>query len=216
VFTRYLIQGIQTGEADSNADGRITLDELYDYAYAQVVKATPKQKPHKWSFNQEGEIVVAKNLNPRIKPAKLPDELLESIRDPRTWVREGVVRELDQLLNGSNVGMALAAVEALRLLSDDDSRRVSSAATDALSTYGEKRRASEQKGERPTSLLKKHALQENVKQKNPAEKRLKWASLRLKTGRGLEQNRLAACRTARKSYRENTDDKQLRGTAMTI
>jgi hypothetical protein len=40
VFTHYLIQGLPTGEADANADGRITLDELYDYVYAQMVHTT--------------------------------------------------------------------------------------------------------------------------------------------------------------------------------
>ncbi len=30
VFTHYLIQGLQTGEADANADGRITLNELWN------------------------------------------------------------------------------------------------------------------------------------------------------------------------------------------
>ena len=40
VFTRYLVDGLKTGEADTDADGRITLDELYDYVYPQVVSST--------------------------------------------------------------------------------------------------------------------------------------------------------------------------------
>ena len=37
VFTHYLVEGLKTGAADANADGWITLDELYDYVHAQVV-----------------------------------------------------------------------------------------------------------------------------------------------------------------------------------
>jgi uncharacterized caspase-like protein len=61
VFTHFMIQGLQTGEADQDHDGRVTLDELYDYVYARVVAQTPKQTPGKWSYKQQGDIVLAKN-----------------------------------------------------------------------------------------------------------------------------------------------------------
>ena len=48
VFTHFLIEGLK-GEADRDGDGRIHVDELYDYAYEQVVRRTPKQTPGKWS-----------------------------------------------------------------------------------------------------------------------------------------------------------------------
>jgi hypothetical protein len=136
VFTHFLIQGLQTGEADANADGRVTLDELYDYAHTQVVKATPKQNPRKWSFNQEGEIVVAKNPHtPVPKLVELPIELKLAIESPLANVREGAVRELDRLLNGSNARLSLAAFEALKQLAEDDSRRVASTASIILNAY---------------------------------------------------------------------------------
>ena len=61
LFTRFLVQGLQTGEADRNRDGRITINELYDYIYERVVKQTPRQTPGKWSYKEQGEIVIAKN-----------------------------------------------------------------------------------------------------------------------------------------------------------
>src|SRR5512135_1804930 len=70
VFTHYMIQGLQTGEADQDADGRITLDELYDYVYAQVVAKTPKQTPGKWSYKQQGDMIIARNPKPIVKPAE--------------------------------------------------------------------------------------------------------------------------------------------------
>lgn len=61
VFTRYLVEGLRSGDADSDGDGRITVDELFDYAYENVQTHTPRQTPCKWSFQQQGDIVIARN-----------------------------------------------------------------------------------------------------------------------------------------------------------
>jgi hypothetical protein len=128
-----MIQGLQTGEADQDHDGRVTLDELYDYVYARVVAQTPKQTPGKWSYKQQGDIVLAKNPHPPVvKAAELPGELKQAIESPFASVREGAVYELAQLLRGSNASLALAAREALQHLSEDDSRKVSISAAEAL------------------------------------------------------------------------------------
>jgi hypothetical protein len=133
VFTHFMIRGLQTGEADQDHDGRIALDELYDYVYAQVVAKTPKQTPGKWSYKQQGDIVIAKNPHPPVvKAADLPTELKQAIDSPFASVREGAVSELARLLRGSNAGLALAAREALQHLSEDDSRKVSIAAVEAI------------------------------------------------------------------------------------
>ena len=81
VFTHHLIQGLRTGEADADADGRITLDELYNYVYEQVVDKTPLQTPGKWSYRQQGEIVIARNPRPVVKPVELPVDLQQTIDD---------------------------------------------------------------------------------------------------------------------------------------
>jgi hypothetical protein len=136
VFTHFMIQGLQTGEADQDHDGRITLDELYDYVYAQVVATTPKQTPGKWSYKQQGEMVIAKNPHPPVtKAVELPIELRQAIESSLAYVREGAVRELAGLLRSSNTGLVLAAQAALQHLAEDDSRRVSVAASDCLKAY---------------------------------------------------------------------------------
>ena len=135
VFTHYLIQGLQTGEADANGDGRITLDELYDYVYERVVAMTPRQTPGKWAYKQRGEMVIARNPHPVVRPAPLPAELQQAVESPLAHVREGVVRELERLLRGSHAGLAQAARTALEGLKDDDSRRVSAAATETLAAH---------------------------------------------------------------------------------
>jgi hypothetical protein len=60
VFTKHLIGGIRSGEADRNNDGFITIDELYDYVHERVC-AEACQEPMKWGLNVRGELVIAKS-----------------------------------------------------------------------------------------------------------------------------------------------------------
>jgi len=72
VFTRFLVEGLQTGVADRDGDGMISLDELYDYAYEQVITSGRfKQTPQKWAQKVEGQIIIARNPRPMVKPAEL-------------------------------------------------------------------------------------------------------------------------------------------------
>ena len=59
VFTRHLVGGLETGDADKNHDGWISLDELYNYTYEHVLQDTPKQTPRKWAFDLQGDILIA-------------------------------------------------------------------------------------------------------------------------------------------------------------
>ncbi|MFB0534923.1 MAG: SUMF1/EgtB/PvdO family nonheme iron enzyme [Anaerolineae bacterium] len=133
VFTHFLVQGLQTGAADLDNDGQISLDELYDYVYEQVVTSgRSRQTPQKWAQKVEGQIIIAQNPRPVAKPAELPLELQQAIESPFPGVREGAVSDLERLLHGRDKGLALAAHEALTHLADDDSRRVSAAAARML------------------------------------------------------------------------------------
>lgn len=137
LFTYFLVKGLQ-GEADRDGDGRITIDELYDYAYEQIVNSTPKQTPGKWSYKQQGEIVLRQSSRPEdVKPGKLPDDLLDEADDTRPYVREAAVQKLAKILQGRNRGMARSAKEALERIAQDENttRRVVQAATEALEAY---------------------------------------------------------------------------------
>src|SRR5215207_1032089 len=72
LFTHFLVKGLE-GEADSDGDGKITVDELYDFAYGQISRVTPKQTPTKSISKQEGEIVLRQITRMEdIKPVPLP------------------------------------------------------------------------------------------------------------------------------------------------
>jgi hypothetical protein len=130
LFTHYLIEGMRTGAADRDEDGKITIDELYDYVYDRVLHETPRQTPGKWAFGQQGEIVIAKN--PALARAKLPQELEESLGSKLPSVRLEAVLELGNIVRGHHEVRAQAARDALKRMTEDDSRRVAGAAIDIL------------------------------------------------------------------------------------
>jgi hypothetical protein len=121
VFTKHLVKALESGEADVDGDGKITFDELYEYVYGRVTEEMPHQNPEKWDFGVQGSIIIAHNPKPVVKPAKLPPELKQSIKDTRPWVREGAARQLGRLLKGVDRSMALAAKHALLQMTKDDS-----------------------------------------------------------------------------------------------
>ncbi len=137
VFTHFLIEGLK-GEADRDGDGRIHVDELYDYAYEQVVRRTPKQTPGKWSYKQQGEIILRENLQPReVKPAPLPSDLLELLSHPNSSVRKVGIQDLISILNGKHLGLARGAEEKLHEIAEnDDSFSFRKTAAEALSARG--------------------------------------------------------------------------------
>jgi hypothetical protein len=54
-----IIDGIKTGDADRDQDGKISLNELYDYAWTRINKENLKQRPQKWSFAED--YIIANN-----------------------------------------------------------------------------------------------------------------------------------------------------------
>ena len=132
VFTSALVHGLETGDADLDQDGRVALDELYDYIYEKVRAATPNQTPGKWTFGVQGELIIARRARPVTAPAPLAPELQEAADSPLAAVRAAAVQELSRVLSGDHAGRALAAQLALKRLTDDDSRSVAAAAAAAL------------------------------------------------------------------------------------
>jgi hypothetical protein len=133
VFTRALVDGLRSGDADRNSDGIVSLDELYAHVHDEVTRANPDQTPQKWLFDVAGDLYVARRATPVTRPSELPGPLVESIDSLLTWERESTVDPLQILLLGAHPGRALAARLALeRLATNDDSFKVRQAARAAL------------------------------------------------------------------------------------
>jgi hypothetical protein len=70
-FTGKLVQGLTSGEADLDVDGRVSIEDLYDYLRESATTEAPEQRPEMWSFGVKGDIVVAGG-KPHPKSEKLP------------------------------------------------------------------------------------------------------------------------------------------------
>jgi len=61
IYTRYLVEGVETGAADRDHDGFISVDELHEYAEQKVRESAPAMKPEMHIFFKQGyKILLAK------------------------------------------------------------------------------------------------------------------------------------------------------------
>jgi uncharacterized caspase-like protein len=133
LFTRTLVDGILSGEADHDQDGLITVSELYGFAYDALRATTAQQTPSLWSYGAEGNLLVAHS--PRgavVEPAALPEDLVVALESPRRLVREGAVRAVADLLSSPDPASALAARIALERVAAEDTAQVAAVARQAL------------------------------------------------------------------------------------
>jgi tetratricopeptide (TPR) repeat protein/uncharacterized caspase-like protein len=77
LYTRYLVEGFETGAADLNEDGQITAQELHEYATDRVQKAAPAMTP---------KMIVLRDLGFQVVLAQA------RIADPRLRYRREVVK----------------------------------------------------------------------------------------------------------------------------
>jgi formylglycine-generating enzyme required for sulfatase activity len=133
VFTHHLVRGLETGEADTDRDGLVSLDELYDYVYDRVTDETPNQTPGKWTFDLRGDIVIARSPASSGPQAGLPTWIVEALASSAYSARLAAVGELAQLVQGQDPRLvAVARAELERLGREDADLAVRGAATGAL------------------------------------------------------------------------------------
>ncbi|MEQ8999022.1 MAG: tetratricopeptide repeat protein [Coleofasciculus sp. B1-GNL1-01] len=80
LYTRFLVEGMETGAADLNKDGIISVDELHEYAKEKIVQCSTEIKPeiypfkegHKLSLTQTS-ICFQEPLLPIFTPPSFPD-----------------------------------------------------------------------------------------------------------------------------------------------
>ncbi|WP_405744052.1 caspase family protein [Streptomyces sp. NBC_01525] len=65
-FTGALIEGLRTGAADLNGDGRITVTELYDYVYESLHRDGAKQHPRMWA-DLEYHVTIARAVGEPVR-----------------------------------------------------------------------------------------------------------------------------------------------------
>jgi hypothetical protein len=131
LFTHFLVEGLESGEADTDGDGTITLDEWYRYAHDRVISHQADQTPTKSIIGQRGELIIARN--PRPKPAyQIPDELVKAMRSTLPSMRMAAALEFGRWVGSENPARARAGRESLEYLTHDLDEDVAATAREAL------------------------------------------------------------------------------------
>ena len=132
-FTKAIVDGLRTGDADRDQDGSITVSEIYQYAYDRVRAVEPRQTPALWTYGAEGDVLLAHSVRGAvIRPIPLAEDLRLNLESLRPSFRETAVAELAGLLDTAPPGLALSARQALERINAEDIPRVAAVARVAL------------------------------------------------------------------------------------
>ncbi|MGF1537982.1 MAG: GUN4 domain-containing protein [Elainellaceae cyanobacterium] len=110
IYTGYLVEGITTGAADTDADGWISVEELHRYASGKVKETSPVMSP---------DIIALKGQGHDIKLARAPqdDPRLVYRREMEKRARKGKFSPAAKRLLGSlllELGISEADAEAIK------------------------------------------------------------------------------------------------------
>ncbi|MFB2977109.1 hypothetical protein [Microseira sp. BLCC-F43] len=81
IYTRYIVEGLNTGAADRDEDGWISVDELHQYAKEKVQESVPAMKPEIYAIKEGYKIQLAK--------APKDDPKLKYRQEVEYWSKQG-------------------------------------------------------------------------------------------------------------------------------
>ncbi|PZO36891.1 MAG: sulfatase-modifying factor protein [Pseudanabaena frigida] len=113
IYTRYLVEGIETGAADRDGDRKISVDELHEYAALKVSQESPNMTPAFYPVEQGGKIYIAKVAQSNDDPRLIYRRELESRIVDGKWSIPA-----RRLLDSLRVRLELSAEDAEGIKSD--------------------------------------------------------------------------------------------------
>jgi formylglycine-generating enzyme required for sulfatase activity len=120
IYTRYLVEGIETGAADLDNDGFIGVEELHEYASKRVQEAAPAMNPMFYPQERGNKIILAKSPK--------DDSKLKYRKEVEKWVEPPLGKI-------SSVARRLLKLKQIELgISADDAESIES---EALQPYRE-------------------------------------------------------------------------------
>ncbi len=130
VFTGAVVRGLASGDADLDRDGQISVDDLYEYVFAEIRAASSHQTPQRFVVGEQGRLVVARRRGSA--SGVLASDLLELAGHRRAGVRLVAVADLAALLTDAEPAVRTAAEELLRRLAGDPDPQVAESAATVL------------------------------------------------------------------------------------
>lgn len=113
IYTRYLVEGIETGAADRDGDRKISVDELHEYAALKVSQESPNMTPAFYPVEQGGKIYIAKVAQAKDDPRLVYRRELESRIVDGKWSLPA-----RKLLDSLRVRLELSAEDAEQIKTD--------------------------------------------------------------------------------------------------
>jgi Caspase domain len=89
IYTSYLVEGIETGAADLNRDGVISVDELHQYTKSKIRETIPAMKPEIYAGQEGCKIQLART--PEIPPSSIYLQELRPRQQPIGINNEGAL-----------------------------------------------------------------------------------------------------------------------------
>jgi tetratricopeptide (TPR) repeat protein len=131
IFTGAVVRGLRTGDADIDQDGRVSVDDLYAFAFDEVRAKTPNQTPGR-VYSVSGSIYLATNPRMPASPESSIEDPFAAAKSQRRWEREDAPLKLRELAEDADEAISKAARNALEKLSVDRERMVRASAMEAL------------------------------------------------------------------------------------
>jgi formylglycine-generating enzyme required for sulfatase activity len=105
IYTHYLVEGIETGAADRDGDGKISVDELHEYTSKRVQEASPAMTPQFYPVEEGYKIYVARS--------PINDPKLKYRKEAEKYIHKGEFTNLGRLiLNELQTKLGLSQEEA--------------------------------------------------------------------------------------------------------
>lgn len=101
IYTRYLVEGIEKGSADTDGDGWIAVEELHEYAANRVKEAAPAMTPKFYPVEEGYKIVLARSRkdDPKLKYRKEVESVIHDNDGKITFLDRGLLDEIRSQLN---------------------------------------------------------------------------------------------------------------------
>ncbi|WP_051077092.1 caspase family protein [Scytonema hofmannii] len=114
VYTRYLVEGIETGAADIDNDGVVSVNELHDYAKQKVQEAAPAMRPEIYTIKEGYKIRLAQapTDNPKLKYRREVERYKS--QGEISFVRRSILDELRDSLQLSPEDTEVIEMEVLK------------------------------------------------------------------------------------------------------
>jgi GUN4-like/Caspase domain len=106
IYTRFLVEGIETGAADQDNDGKVSVRELHEYATKKVQETAPTMNPKIIVLKDEGfDVVFAK--------AQIADPKLKYRKDAERYSMRGEISPVGRtVLDTQRIRLGLTLEEA--------------------------------------------------------------------------------------------------------